>query len=148
MANEITVQSGLSIRNPATFLNYRSPVTGFVATITGNKGPTPGAVTVTTTGGDVDLSGLTQPGMCCFTNIGRLTGTALTTDYVQVGIHDGTLFHSFIELFPGESYVVRLSRDFGEENTVPGTGTSATINTLYAKAFGASQVLQVDAFES
>lgn len=154
MSNEIQIQAGLTVNRTGASLplNYRSPVTAFVTSLlsTSVLGPVGGAVLVTTTGADLPLTGLVTPGWSWWYNAGRYDGVVATADleYVQVGLHDGVLFHSWFELAPGEACVWKFSRDFGEENTVPGTGTTGTVNTLYAKAFGgASQNLNYAVFD-
>ena len=149
MSREIQVQAGLTVLKTSPPINYRSPVTAFVADLNSASvlGPVGGAALVTTAGGDLSFGSLVTPGWAWFYNAGRYDGVTATTEYVQVGVHDGTLFHSFFELAPGEACVFKFSRDFGEENTVPGTGTSGTVNTLYAKAFGASQNLNFSIFD-
>jgi hypothetical protein len=146
MSKEITVQSNLLIRKGN--LNYRSPVSTFQADMDGTpKGPTPGVLSVPTTGVDVSLAQLTTPGWCQFTNLGRADGGDDTQAYVQVGVHDGALFHPLLELLPGESYPVRLARVIGEEEQATGTGTSAAINSLRLHAVGSVCNVVVEAFE-
>lgn len=152
MSREIQAQAGLTVikGNPPT-INYRSPVTAFVTDLVSTSvlGPVGGAALVTTTGADLPLTGLVTPGWCWVYNAGRYDGATVDgSEYIQYGIHDGSVFHSFGELAPGEASVFKFSRDFGEENTVPGTGTTGTVNTFYAKAFGASQNLNYSAFDA
>lgn len=140
MANEATVTSNLRI--VAGNINYQSQPTSFRATVTGRKGPTPGAIAVSTAGTDVDLSELTTPGLCRIQNLD-------TTNYVQVGIWepDTSKYYPIMELLAGESYVFRLSRDVGEQYAGTGTGTDTPNNTLRLKAFGAACNVVVEAFE-
>lgn len=139
MANEIQVRSSLQVNNGN--LRYQSQPTAFTATQNGGaKGPTPGMLSVSTTGTDVDLSQLSTPGVCRIMNLDD-------TNYIEWGIHDGSLFHPIGEALPGESYVIRFSRNLGEEESVPGTGTTAVLNAFYLRAnTGTCQVL-VEAFE-
>lgn len=139
MANEATVNCSLQIRLGNGM--YQSQPSSFRADVSTFKGPSPGAVTVATTGTNIDLSQLVQPGLC---RIQNLSDTYL----VEVGIHDGALFHPLLELLAGESYVMRLSRNIGEEEDVPGTGTTGDVNTLCLRAVGGSAVCLVEAFES
>ncbi len=144
MANEITVRSGLVIRSGN--LRYNSPQQAFRADMSGTpKGPTPGALTVTTVGVDVDLSGLTVPGLVEITNLDE-------TNYVEWGVYDPETLAFFPvgEILPGENYVLRLSRNFQEQYYGTGTGTSAggETNRLHLKAHTASCVVQVLAFEA
>lgn len=139
MANEATVRSSLQILEGK--VDYRSQPTVFLADVAaGTKGPTPGALTATVAGIDVDLSELTVPGLCRIMNLDG-------TNFVEVGIWDGTTFFPMLDMLAGESYVIRLSQCLGEEF---GTGTGSTgppINTLRIKADTASCDVLVEAFE-
>lgn len=148
MANEARVGSSLIIRKvsgSATLIDYRSPGPGsFQVTVSGSKGPTPGALTVDVTGEDVGFTELTTPGLCVIKN--------LSADYhVEWGVHDGSLFHPVGEVLPGEVYVIRLSRNLGEEHTEPGTGTTGVVNSFYVRCGGTGSntaVVSVEAFEA
>lgn len=138
MANEARINSSLQIKTGN--LDYQSRPTAFQATVTGAKGPTPGAIAVSTAGTDVDLSELSTPGLCFITNID-------STNYVTYGIWDGATFYPLGELLPGECYVLRLSRSLTQEYGT-GTGTTGTnINRLRLKANGATANIRVEAFE-
>lgn len=139
VADEASVRISLQIR--AGLLNFQSQPTSFQADVATGKGPCPGAFTATTSGTNVDLSQLTQPGLCRIMNLDP-------TNRVEVGIHDGALFHPLMEILPGEFYLIRLSRNVGEEEDVPGTGTSGDVNALCVRAVTASCVVVVEAFES
>lgn len=108
MANEATVRTSLQIRKTSgqtTLLEYASQPSGFLATVTGTKGPTPGAMLASTTGTDVSLTQLTTPGLCRIMNQD-------VTNFVEVGIFDGVItFYPLMKLLAGESYVFRLSAD-------------------------------------
>lgn len=145
MADEITIRTSLLIRKNS--LHYQSNPQTFRASMTGYDGPTPGAVTVPTTGVNIDLSQLTTPGICWIQNLGRADGVVDAEAYVTLGVDDASQFHPFIELLAGEFYAIRLSRNFGEEHSEGGTGTSGTINNLRAMAHGASQNVIIHAFE-
>ena len=140
MANEATVSCSLSVRKGN--IQYQSNPRTFSATVTGTKGPSPGAITAPTAGVAVDLSELVQPSLCRIQNLDD-------TNFVEVGIRDteADLFFPLMELLPGESYVIRLTRNIGEEYTGFGTGTSAATNTLWIKADTAACVVLVEAFE-
>lgn len=123
-------------------LSYRSSPTSISFDVAGVKGPTPGAITVPTTGKDVDLSGLTTPGLCWITNLDA-------TNFITVGIWDpeNIKFYPFMKLLPGEFFAFRLSPNVGKEQ---GTGTGTTgpaTNTLHIRADTSSCVVRVDAFE-
>ena len=77
MANEVSVQAAITIASGN--LNYRSNPTSFTADLTGAFGPTPGALTISTDGEDIDLSELTSPGWCIIRNIDA-------TNFIEWGI--------------------------------------------------------------
>lgn len=140
MADEIKVQTSLSITKG--HLTHQSSPTNFQATMVGQGGPTPGQLLASLDGISVDLSVLGTPGMCSIQNLDA-------TNYIQVGIweSDSSIFYPFMELLPGEIYVFRLARNIREEYAGTGTGTTAYINTLRIKAFGAACKVVVNAFE-
>lgn len=142
MANEAEIRSSLQISKDN--LEYRGQPTVFNADVTGTKGPTPGAITVSTAGTDVDLTALTTPGLCRIQNLEADGG-----NYVSYGMWDpeGSKYLPLGELLPGESYVLRLARDIEEEYGT-GTGTTgASTNRLRFKANTAACVVLVEAFE-
>lgn len=117
-----TIQSSINCPTPP----IRSYPTTFTATVTEGKGPTPGAIAVTTVGVDVDLSQLATYGFCELRN-------QASVGEVMVGIWNGTTFYPFKDLLPGENYVIRLSDHLGDEFET-GTGTTGNGNTLRIKA--------------
>lgn len=138
MANEASIQSGFNIVKKSgsiTQINHNTLPSSFRATVTGTKGPTPGAIDVPTSGVEVDLSELTTPGFCRLHNQDD-------TNYVTYGIIDidGNTFHELGELGPGESYVLKLSRVIG---TTVGTADEG----LFLKADTATCSVLVEAFE-
>lgn len=143
MANEAQLRVSLSIRTGN--LSYQSSPTAFLGDVIGSKGPTPGAISVSTAGTQVDLSQLTTPGYYRFANLDE-------TNYVEYGIYDPQthVFYPFGEILPGESYVGRFSRNVQEEYLGPGTGTHAGTesNRLMFLAHGASVNVLVEAFEA
>lgn len=146
MVDEATIRTSLRIRKitgDLTLMDYQSGPTDFRADVSGTKGPTPGAVAVSVVGTDVDLSELTTPGLCRIMNQDP-------TNYVTVGIFDtsATEFYPLMELLPGESYVIRLSRHVETEVEAPGTsGTYAGATTLRIRANAAPCSVLVEAFE-
>lgn len=138
MANEARVTSSLAITNGSQ--RYTSQPTSFSADVSATGGPSPGSLSVATTGTDVSFSQIIRPGLCRIQNLDP-------THYVEWGVHDGALFHPVGEILPGESYIFRLSRNVGEEEDVPGTGTTAVVNTFFLRANGAACKVLVEAFE-
>lgn len=141
MANEATVLSGLNILTGN--LNYRPPQQQFQGNVTGAFGPVPGAVLIATAPGtSILLTGIIVPGYCKISNIDQ-------TNFVTIGIWDGTHFFPMLEVRPNESYVVRLSRELGNEyGTGTGTGTVGSGMVLRAVADTAAVKLVVEAFEA
>ena len=139
MADEAQVRSSLQIVEGK--VDYRSQPTVFLANVAaGTKGPTPGALTATVAGIDVSLTELTTPGLCRIMNLDG-------TNFVEVGIWDGSTFYPLMDLLAGETFVIRLSAALGQEF---GTGTGTTggpVNTLRIKADTASCDVLVEAFE-
>jgi hypothetical protein len=143
MANEITVTCQLNIRKGNTPWISQPP--SYRADMVKNlNGPTPGAVTVGVNHTDISLGQLTALGGFCF-----LQNLDLV-NFVEVGVRDTVTnkFIAFLELYPLEQAVVRLSRYLLKELT-PGTGTGQTGDAcvLCAKADIAPVVLAVNAFD-
>lgn len=140
MANEATVQTRLRIKNGN--LDYQSQPGSFTADVAGAKGPTPGAITVSTDGTDIDLGELDTPGLCRVLNLDD-------TNFVEFGRWDNTteVFYPLIKVLPGEGYVFRLSSMIEEEYAGTGTGTTANVSTFRAKADTAACNVLVEAFE-
>lgn len=140
MADEATLRNSLQIR--VGNVSYNSQPSGFTADVTGSKGPCPGAFAVSTDGTDVDLSELSSPGLCRLMNLDA-------TNYVEWGIWEPLISHFYAlgRILPGESYVIRLSPNVGQEYGT-GTGTEGAVNTFRFKANTAACNVLVEAFES
>lgn len=148
MSNEISIQLNLMINknDDAGIVYYRSYPTQFNSDMDGALGPTPGAVLVGIYGTDVDLSQLTQPGICRVSNQDA-------SNFVSYGPYDPELdkFYPVGEILPGEFYLFRLSRNLGNEYAGTGTGTGTTgaeTNTLRFVADTEPVVVLVEAFEA
>lgn len=142
MANEIRVQTSLQINTGS--LQYRSQPTQFNADMAGIGGPTPGQLVASLIGTDVDLSELEElGGLCRIQNLDD-------TNFVTYGIFDfsANRFYPLGEMLPGESYVLRLSREIGVEyGTGTGSAPLGTGDTLRIKADTAPCKVLVEAFE-
>lgn len=141
MADEARVQVNLQIRRGN--IDYSSRPTTFTEDVTGEIGPTPGAVAITTLGTDISFSQLTTPGFVVFHNLDD-------TNFVEWGIYEPATdrFYPVGEIGPGEIYVMKFSRNLLEEYyPATGTGTSAPTNTFRMKANTASCVVVVECFE-
>lgn len=127
MAGEATLRVSLQIVKGN--VQYQSPQTGFQDDVAGSKGPCVGAVAVPPAGLDIDLSELTIPGWCYVQNQDP-------TNFVQLGIREPATnrFFPLLLFKPGQGYPVNLSPYVGEQYDNTGTGTSASINKLHAKA--------------
>lgn len=138
MTREIRFNYGLQIDKDN--LHYRPAAIQFSADMDTASGPTPGVITATTHGTTVSFAGITTPGVCTITNLDA-------TNYVEVGIWDGASFFPLMEVLPGESWPLRLSRFLGSEygTSTPGTATQ-TGNVLRVRAHLASCKVVVSAF--
>lgn len=131
MSNEATVQGALYITDNANLV-WKSPEVTFRGDITGKVGPAPGAVTIATSGTDIDLSQFTQPAYGWVKNLD-------TVNYFDIGIWDPEtlLFYPLTEVQAGEFYPFRLSRNLKGEWGTGGAGTSGpNTNRLRALAHG------------
>lgn len=132
MPNQATVQSGLTIRKvdgTTVILDYAARPSAFLTTVSGNKGPVPGAMTVTDTAAAIDISQLETPGLCRLMNQDP-------TNRISVNVT--------MELMPGESYVIRLNQDYG----TLGTGSPSNLTDFTAETDpGVTANLLVEAFE-
>jgi hypothetical protein len=146
MSGEIRVMSSLQVvKNGMT---YRSQPTTFGASMNSAfNGPTPGALTVTSSGVKVDLSQLTaMGGVCRIMNYGSIDPDFTSTAFVTVGIMTDTgAFVPIIELLSGETYVLRLSRHLQTGGT-SGTGTAGFNNLWMYSEISTCRVV-VEAFD-
>ncbi len=145
MANEGRITAGWSIRKTVdgeVLMDERTSPSTALIDVDGLKGPVPGDVTVATTGTDIDLTQLTEPGPCWLLNRDP-------TNYVIYGIWDTerNVFYPLGELPPGLPASFYLARTLGEEYAGVGTGTTAPTNRLRMYANGASCVVCVKAWE-
>lgn len=146
MANEANITCSLTIQKQdgsgRMLIDYNGRPASFRADVTGTKGPCVGSIRVALAGTDVDLSELTTPGLCRIQNQDA-------TNFVEYGIREpGTnTFYPLGEILPGESYVLRLSRNLQEEYVGTGTGTSAPTNFLHLKANTAACNVLIEVFE-
>ena len=131
MANEWTIQSTATVSNGN--LKYSHRPAAFRLTQTTKNGPTPGAVSATTSGVTVSLAQLTTPGIVILTNTDA-------TNYVSIGLYTGgTTYRPFAEIAAGESYVFKLARDILTANTAD--------SVLRLKADTATCIVMVQAFD-
>lgn len=159
MANEVRVNSNLTIRKIAAdgtvLLDVVSRPSSFRASMTGAKGPVPGAIQakLAANGGtQVDLSQLTRPTFCVITNLGPSNGDEPTdADFFEVGIWNAqdTSFSPLLEVGPGEAYTIKLTRNLQEIYQGPGSGTSGAGTTakLMLLAYNKAQNAKVEAYE-
>ncbi len=128
MSQEVTIRTSLQVNNGN--LQYQSRPTGFVGDQTGVKGPCPGAMSVSVVGTDVDFSQLVTPAYCRIMNLDP-------TSYIEYGIMDHAThtFYPLGEVLPGESYVLRLSRNLHlDYGTGPGTSAAGSTTKLRLRA--------------
>lgn len=147
MANEARVTSLLGILKTdgvSTQIDYQSRPNTFTATVTGTKGPTPGAIRVSTLGTDLDLSELTVPGFYRVSNQD-------SNHYIEIGIYDpeNNKFYPLNEIQPGESYIGRFSRNLTLEYGATGTdSTGPATNRVRLRAYNQPCNALVEVFES
>ena len=157
MADEATFQNSLTIMKRSTtgakqLLNFQKAVS-FRATVTGTKGPLPGSILVPLTGVAVSLSQLTTPSIAWLHHQGLADGSDPGSNpsiyYVEVGVKDvlTSRFTPLLELWPGEEYPLRLSRNLLESYNSTGTGTGPANNSLWVMSHGAACTLWIGAFE-
>lgn len=144
MSSEATVRVSLNITKDS--FSHQTQPTGFNADVAVGFGPSPGALTVSVSGTDVDLSALAAPGLCFVQNLDAANPVTLGRWDPSAGA--GGRFYPFMTLLPGECYVFRLADDVTEEYEGTGTGTSAAATTLRLKAKGAPCKVRFDAFDS
>lgn len=149
MADEATIRASLTIRKLSSdgtivVLDHQSRPSAFTVDVTGAKGPSPGAVTARTTGTVVSFGELTIPSLCTIKSLDDDEG-----NYVEYGIYDlqTDVFYPLGEVGPGESYVLKLSRNLLEEFTGTGTGTTGATNQFMVKSFNANADVSIEAFE-
>lgn len=104
MADEARITSYLHVIKDS--LEYFSRPTYFTADVTGTKGPVPGALAISTSGTTIDLSELTTPALCRIQNLD-------STNYLEYGTYNASVWAPLGEILAGETYVIRLSRNLG-----------------------------------
>lgn len=130
MSNEAEIRTTLTIvKGNLEYLNRPSTFSADIATA---NGPSPGVVSVGTgaTGTQIVLSALSTPALTRIMNIDD-------TNFVEMGTWDGVTFQPLLELLPGESYIIRLSRNVQDSG-----------DQLRAKADTAAVNLLVEAFDA
>lgn len=133
MADEIELNLNININKGK--LSFRQYPSNFKMTMTASgDGPYVGTLLIDTVGVDIDLSQLTDPGLCIIENQDA-------TNYVDIGIYDPETvrFYPIKKILPGTFWPIYLSDAFGYEwiGTSTGTDTGPT-NRLRGKANGAS----------
>lgn len=145
MAREFNVQASLTVNSgKVKFRNKSSSFSADQGDIAPSAptpmGPSPGAVNVSASGTDIDLSQFDTPGFCFIEN-------QHPTVSFEYGVYDPEtlVFYPFGELKPGEGVPFRFSRNFGQEYS--GTGTTAATNRLRCKGIDGASIAGVFAFE-
>jgi hypothetical protein len=102
--------------------------------VTSGKGPSPGAITVPTSGVNVSFDNLSDPGPCVIYNLD-------STNYVSYGTWDGATFTALGEIPAGQfAYIPRVAATLDA-----GTGTSGPNLRLVADTASCNvQVLAYD----
>jgi len=144
MADEASITSDLRIS--VDNLEYQSLPQSFTADVSVARGPSPGNITVPTIGVAIDFSALTTPGLCRMMNLDE-------TNYVEYGTQDPdtNAFYPLGELLPGESYIIRLSRNLSEQHAGTGSGSSpvgSDTAELWMRSDTASCDVLIEAFDA
>lgn len=144
MANEVQVRLSVNVRDNDGNLDWPSRPTAWSDDMVGRKGPTPGAITVSSAdaGTDVNFSELVEPGICFLYNV--------SSDFdVDYGPYDPDTdrWYPFWRLKPGKGAYMPFGPRFGQEVLTPGTGSHSGM-TLRMRAVGGDAVVQVNAFEA
>lgn len=161
MAGEINVSGNLTVNKRDASTTQLQPVISktyqgqFRADMTGQKGPTPGALAVTALGGggtQVNFTALTTPGFCWVEHQGRVDGSASQSgDYIMMGMYDPVTrkFYPMLEWLPGMRLPLLLSRHLQETFLGPGTGSAGLgeVARMMLISYPVAQVLNVEAFE-
>jgi hypothetical protein len=141
MSDEATIRQSIQISIGGRNI-YRPAAASFKRDVSTAKGPSPGSVTATAGGVDVDLSHLTVPGLCHIINYS-------TTDYLEYGVYDSSsgVFYPLGEVAAETEYVFEFSRNLFDEFL--GTGTSPAASNNKFRVRGGNSVVEccVNAFE-
>lgn len=150
MSNEWQIRLGVNCRDPNSNFVYPGvgPQAFFISQETTTPfGPYPGAIAISISGTDIDLSKFSRPGLVDMYNPELVT----SGKYVEYGIYDPALlvFRPLGEVGPSERYLWKLSRNIGEEwSLIPtGTGTGPVNKTLRFKAYGGTVNMFIGIFE-
>jgi hypothetical protein len=141
MSNEFAVRHITTLRKANN--NYQTPPNkaSYNLNQENEGGPVVGQIDVPTTGVDLDLSGLSFPGVWEGWNLDA-------SNEVELCIHDGSVAHPFACLPPGGKVQSGLfPRTLGQERTATGTGTTATVNTVRAFANNSTCKIVLYVFE-
>lgn len=136
MANEIQVTSSLRVLKRDTdgtlLIDYTAKPTNVIASMSGNHGPEGGIILATTAGTDFDFPDITAGGgFVRFMNQGP--------NRIYVGLFDSAnaVFHPFMALEKGESFVLRLAHTIFDG-----------FANLRAQAVGSNSYLLAEAFDA
>lgn len=124
-------------------LRYNPAPAQFQITMNGQKGVSPGAITVSQAGTDVDFPNLVTPGFAMLKNLDDL-------NWVEYGIRDPAthVFYPLGKIDPGQEWPIYFSPNLREDYYNTGTGTTGPINHFHMKAHGGPVNVSVEAFES
>lgn len=137
MVREITGSVSLTVNKGN--LKYSSTNQYFMDLDGTEGGPSPGGIIATVEGVNVDLSQLTDPGVCLIINYDA-------TNFVEWGTWDDGEFIPLCEIGPGEVQLVKIARNLGNSYGT-GTGVTDTGAVMRVKADTAACNVFVGAFE-
>ena len=142
MANEIQVS--LSINATKGNGQYQNLPKTFVVDMEGTFfGPSPGALQVSISGTDINLSQFGTPGICFINNMDE-------TYAVRGGIYDVTndTFYPLFRVSPGGIAYFEMDRSATEESTGTGTLSGGYNSTFQLRAEGGSPNVKVEILEA
>ncbi len=144
MANEGSFTYSMSLRKQsgALIILGASYQKSFTFDVDGSVGPTPGGMVVPVGGKIIRFGELITPGIIVIKNYDA-------TNYITYGLYDpdSKKFYPMGEVFAGEEWPWRLSRDFLERFEGTGTGTTGRSMYLMLKASEAPVNASVEAYE-
>ena len=137
MAQEATLQITMNIKTSRIDRKYTKSFKPNVSSTA--NGPSPGAFTASVGGTIIDFSAIGTPRLCWVENYDA-------TNFVTIGLYDGSNFFPVFEVLPGEAWPIPLSRYLNQEFQGTGTGTNADVNDLMIIADTAPCRVSIEGF--
>lgn len=151
MADEIQVRASLQVTKALQLYTSRPEAVNLTMDDPAGFGPSPGALVVGTGGTVVDVSELTDPGVCFMYNAGPTAGDG-TEARVEYGVWDpdAARFYPALMLPAGMMTVFFFPAHPGEVHNDPpygtGTGTTGGVTRLFLRALDQEALVRVEGF--